>query len=98
MVYLTVLPRVRKKEAFSYPLFAQYVVNIDILEEIMYLASEKVRKKGDFSKYKYRRLAAAVQIDTQGGGLALELFPGGGLAGARPGTRGANRGEKEDFR
>ena len=50
MVYHTVLLRVRKKEAFSYPLFAQYVVNIDILEEIMYLASEKVRKKGDFSK------------------------------------------------
>jgi len=68
--------RVKKKESFSYPLFAQYVVNIDILEEIMYLSTE------------------------QGGGVALDLFPGGGagLGGARPGTRGANRGEKEDFR
>jgi len=69
--------RIRKKESFSYPLFSQYVVNIDILEEIMYLSSD------------------------QGGGLVLDILPGGGggsVAGARPGTRGANRGEKEDFR
>ena len=68
--------RVKKKESFSYPLFAQYVVNIEILEEIMYLST------------------------VEGGGVALDLFPGGGagLGGARPGTRGANRGEKEDFR
>jgi len=70
------LHRIRKKETFSYPLFSQYVVNIDILEEMMYLASD------------------------QGGGLNLDILPGGGsgLGGARPGTRGANRGEKEDFR
>lgn len=68
--------RIRKKEAFSYPLFSQYVVNIDILEEMMYLSSE------------------------QGGGLVLDILgsPGGGVPAARPGTRGANRGEKEDFR
>ena len=70
------LHRVRKKESFTYPLFSQYVVNIDILEEMMYLSSEA------------------------GGGPALELTPGGGpaVAGARPGTRGANRGGREDFR
>ena len=39
------LHRIRKKESFSYPLFSQYVVNIDILEEMMYLASDQARKE-----------------------------------------------------
>ena len=33
----------------------------------------------------------------RGGGLTLDVLPGNKV-GARPGTRGANRGEKEDFK
>ena len=54
---------------------SKYVINIELLEEIMHLASE-------------------------GGGLLLDILPGSwaGGAGARPGTRGANRGGREEFR
>merc|ERR1711892_38081 len=78
-LFYHLLNRVRGREGFSYPLFCQYVINIEILEEIMFLASE------------------------QGGSLVMDILPGGGTPGAttgtaRVGTRGANRGEKEDFR
>ena len=64
-----------KHDGFSYPLFSQYVTNIEILEEMMFLASEG------------------------GGGVALDIVPGAGLGPrGRVGTRGANRGEKEDFK
>ena len=35
----------------------------------------------------------------QGGGLVIDILPGSwvGVAGARPGTRGANRKEREEF-
>jgi len=75
------LSRVRTRETFSYPLFCNHVVNIEILQEVMFLASE------------------------QGGGLLLDILgtgPGQGgtvaAAGSRPGTRGANRGEREEFK
>ena len=37
------------------------------------------------------------QTSEQGGGLVIYILPGSwvGVAGARPGTRGANRGERE---
>ena len=40
------------------------------------------------------------QTSEQGGGLVIYILPGSwvGVAGARPGTRGANRGEREEFR
>ena len=39
------------------------------------------------------------QTSEQGGGLVIYILPGSwvGVAGARPGTRGANRGEREEF-
>ena len=75
-LFYHLLNRVRGKEGFTYPLFCKYVINIEMLEEIMFLASE------------------------QGGGLVMDILPGSwaGGAGARPGTRGANRGEREEFR
>ena len=74
-LFYYLLNRVKGKEGFTYPLFCKYVINIEILEEIMHLASE-------------------------GGGLLLDILPGSwaGGAGARPGTRGANRGGREEFR
>ena len=74
-LFYHLLNRVRGKEGFSYPLFCKYVINIEILEEVMYLASEA------------------------GGGVVMDILPGySGGGGARPGTRGANRGEREEFR
>ena len=77
-LFYHLLNRVRGREGFSYPLFCQYVINIEILEEVMFLANE------------------------QGGGLVMDIVPGGsgGTSGGsgRVGTRGANRGEKEEFR
>ena len=75
-LFYHLLNSVRGKDGFTYPLFCKYVINIEMLEEIMFLASE------------------------QGGGLVMDILPGSwaGGAGARPGTRGANRGEREEFR
>jgi len=78
-LFYHLLNRVRAREGFSYPLFCQYIINIEILEEIMFLASE------------------------QGGGLVMDIVPGSGNSSigsgtARMGTRGANRGEREEFR
>jgi len=72
LLYLT-LHRIKMKQGLVYPLFCQYVINIDILEELTFLSTPR------------------------GGGLVLEITPGSRGA-ARPGTRGANRGEKEDFK
>ena len=74
-LFYHLLGRVRGRETFTYPLFCKYVVNIEMLGEVMHLASE------------------------QGGGVVMDILPGGVAGGgARPGTRGANRGEKEEFR
>ena len=79
-LFYHLINRVRGKDGFTYPLFCKYVINIEMLEEVMFLASE------------------------QGGGVVMDIVPGssygggGGSGGARPGTRGANRGEKEEFR
>ena len=76
-LFYHLINRVRGKDGFSYPLFCKYVINIEMLEEVMFLASE------------------------QGGGVVMDIVPGssyGGGGGARPGTRGANRGEREEFR
>jgi len=40
-LFYHLLNRVRGREGFSYPLFCQYVVNIEILEEVMFLANEQ---------------------------------------------------------
>jgi len=72
LLYLT-LHRIKIKQGLVYPLFCQYVINIDILEELTFLSTPR------------------------GGGLVLDISPGS-RGGARPGTRGANRGEKEDFK
>ena len=74
-LFYHLINRVRGKDGFTYPLFCKYVINIEMLEEVMFLASE------------------------QGGGVVMDILPGGVAGGgARPGTRGANRGEKEEFR
>ena len=73
-LFFHLLNRVRGKDGFTYPLFCKYVVNIEMLEEIMFLASE------------------------QGGSVTMDIIPGYQGGGARPGTRGANRGEREEFR
>merc|ERR1719474_100011 len=72
LLYLT-LHRIKMKQGLSYPLFTQYVINIDILEELTFLSTPR------------------------GGGLVLDITPGT-RGPVRPGTRGANRGEKEDFK
>ena len=89
MSYHTVLPRVRKKEAFSYPLFAQYVVNIDILEEIMYLASEKVGGYKAQGKYKHWNYYTRGTTNSLISTIGTKTNPGGRAgAGAVPRGRG----------
>ena len=84
-----VLPRVRKKEAFSYPLFAQYVVNIDILEEIMYLASEKVGGYKAQGKYKHWNYYTRGTTNSLISTIGTKTNPGGRAgAGAVPRGRG----------
>ena len=61
----------KRQEGLTYPLFCKYVINIEVLQEIMFLAGD------------------------QGGNVPMDILPGGG---ARLGTRGANRGEREDFK
>jgi integrator complex subunit 10 len=72
-VFLT-LHRIKMKQGLNYPLFTQYVINMDIIEELTYLATPS------------------------GGAISLDIVPGAGRTTSRPGTRGANRGEKEDFK
>ena len=66
-LFYHLLNRVKRQEGLTYPLFCKYVINIEVLEEIMFL----------------------------GGSVPMDILPGGG---ARLGTRGANRGEREDFK
>ena len=70
-LFYHLLNRVKRQEGLTYPLFCKYVINIEVLQEIMFLAGE------------------------QGGSVPMDILPGGG---ARLGTRGANRGEREDFK
>ena len=35
------MERIRLKGSFTYPLFLNYVVNVDVLEEFMYLSTEQ---------------------------------------------------------
>ena len=60
--------------SLNYPLFTQYVINMDIIEELTYLSTPN------------------------GGAVSLDIVPGASRGTSRPGTRGANRGEKEDFK
>jgi len=69
-----VLHRIKMKQGLNYPLFTQYVINMDIIEELTYLSTPN------------------------GGSVSLDIVPGAGRGTSRPGTRGANRGEKEDFK
>jgi integrator complex subunit 10 len=39
MTYL--MERIRQRGSFSYSLFQNYVVNVDVLEEFMYLSTEQ---------------------------------------------------------
>ena len=77
-LFYHLLNRVKGREGLSYPLFCKYVINIEVLEEIMFLAGD------------------------QGGAVVMDILPGDrpytGAGGARVGTRGANRGEREEFR
>ena len=79
-LFYHLLNRVKGREGLVYPLFCKYVINIEVLEEIMFLAGD------------------------QGGAVVMDILPGDrdrgytGAAGARVGTRGANRGEREEFR
>ena len=70
-LFYHLLNRVKRQEGLTYPLFCKYVINIEVVQEIMFLAGE------------------------QGGSVPMDILPGGG---ARLGTRGANRGEREDFK
>jgi len=67
------LNRIKAKQSLNYPMLTQYLINMDIIQELTYLSTPR------------------------GGGLTLDVLPGNKV-GARPGTRGANRGEKEDFK
>eukprot|EP00096_Caligus_rogercresseyi_P011007 TRINITY_DN4195_c0_g1_i1.p1 TRINITY_DN4195_c0_g1~~TRINITY_DN4195_c0_g1_i1.p1 ORF type:complete len:237 (+),score=50.25 TRINITY_DN4195_c0_g1_i1:44-712(+) len=76
-LFYTILHRIRMKESFIYPMFCTYVIEIEFLEEFMWLASE------------------------QGGSVALDICTRSQptpTSGRRVGTRGANRGEKEEFK
>ncbi len=71
--------RIRMKDSFSYPIFCNHVVVIDILEEFSHLMSDPTTQ------------------------VTLDITPfTGGSAGSTPsrrvGTRGANRGEKNEIR
>lgn len=73
---LRLLDAIRQRGVFHYPLFQSYIINIDILEELMYLWSE------------------------QGGSIVLDILPNAQqhLGQRRIGTRGADKGVKEDIK
>ncbi|XP_059089284.1 integrator complex subunit 10-like [Tigriopus californicus] len=76
---LMMVHKIKQKDAFSYPLFSSYIVQIELLEEFAHLLGDPTCK------------------------VALDLSPSGGLQSGnqsqrRVGTRGANRGEKEEVR
>lgn len=64
--------QIRQRGAFSYMLFQGYIINVDVLEELTYLATE------------------------QGGHVTLDILPH--LGQRRIGTRGADKGAKEEIR
>lgn len=84
-LFYQILHRIKRKESFTYPLFSQYVVQIEFLEEFMALALSS----------------------ENGGGMALDIVHPMNAAvststsstppSRRVGTRGANRGEKEEI-
>ena len=79
-LFLHLLHRVRMRNTFCYPAFASYVIRIEVLEEFSAMMSDP---------------QARVALDLGGG-----MSPGSGAAAGattrRMGTRGANRGEKEE--
>lgn len=68
----TLVEQIRQRGAFSYMLFQGYIINVDILEELTYLATE------------------------QGGQITLDILPH--LGQRRIGTRGADKGAREEIR
>lgn len=75
-LFLSLLEAIGQHGVFRYSLFQSYIINIDILEELMYLWSE------------------------QGGGIVLDILPNTQqhLGQRRIGTRGADKGVKEDIK
>lgn len=75
-LFLSLLEAISQHGVFRYSLFQSYIINIDILEELMYLWSE------------------------QGGNIVLDILPNTQqhLGQRRIGTRGADKGVKEDIK
>lgn len=75
-LFVRLLDAIRQHGVFRYSLFQSYIINIDILEELMYLWSE------------------------QGGSIVLDILPNTQqhLGQRRIGTRGADKGVKEDIK
>ncbi|GLV38018.1 Integrator 10 [Carabus blaptoides fortunei] len=71
-----IMDQIRQRGSFQYGMFQNYVINIDILEELMYLRTE------------------------HGGRVVLDIFqtPQSQIGQRRIGTRGADKGVKEDFK
>ncbi|XP_044756158.1 integrator complex subunit 10 [Coccinella septempunctata] len=66
------MEKIKLQGSFHYPLFQNYIINVDILEELTYLWT------------------------TQGGQITLEIIPH--LGQRRIGTRGADKGAKEEIK
>ena len=89
------LHRIRMKETFSYPIFCNYVVHIQFLEEFAQIVNASSTNSG----------AAPMGSAPGGTGVILDICPQDLNKGAesvgssrRLGTRGANKGEKVELR
>ena len=86
------LSRIRMKDTFSYPIFCNYVIHIQFLEEFAYIVNNSTNTG-----------AAPMGTAPGGTGVILDICPPDKStestgSSRRLGTRGANKGEKVEVR
>ena len=89
------LHRIRMKDTFSYPIFCNYVIHIQFLEEFALIVNTSSKTSG----------AAPMGSALGGTGVVLDICPpdmskngDSNVSSRRLGTRGANKGEKTEVK